>query len=172
MGKTDTAITTSSDTEDAAACPVGLTPGSPCKRTEPERPKELLGQTIKIKTGCGALYVTINRLGDKFFELFARAGKAGGCASSQCEAIGRLISLAWRKGATAEEVVDQLKGISCQLQDEKDPERADSCADGVARAIEMVERLRESETANQSHVKGQTAEQEKGEAGHERKRCH
>jgi ribonucleoside-diphosphate reductase alpha chain len=98
-----------------------------------------------MKTGCGALYVTINRLGDKFYELFARAGKAGGCAASQCEAIGRLISLAWRKGATAEEVVEQLKGISCQLQDEKDPERADSCADGVAKAIKIARGLETDE---------------------------
>ena len=44
-----------------------------------KRPRVLCGQTIKIKTGCSALYVTINRLGDKFYELFARAGKAGGC---------------------------------------------------------------------------------------------
>jgi ribonucleoside-diphosphate reductase alpha chain len=138
MGKTDTAMTTSSDSEEAAVCPVGLSSDGPCKKTEPERPKELPGQTIKIRIGCGALYVTINRLGEKFYELFARAGKAGGCAASQCEAIGRLISLAWRKGATAEEVVKQLSGISCQLQDEEDSERADSCADGVAKAIKMV----------------------------------
>ena len=107
------------------------------------RPKVLDGCTVKMRTGCGSLYVTVNRLGAKCHELFARAGKAGGCAASQCEAIGRLVSLAWRKGATAEEVVDQLKGISCQLQDEKDPERADSCADGVAKAIAMV--LRDEE---------------------------
>lgn len=102
------------------------------------RPKVLDGCTVKMKTGCSALYVTINRLGERCHELFARAGKAGGCAASQCEAIGRLISLAWRKGAQPEEVVEQLRGITCQQQNEEDSEQARSCADGVARAIAMV----------------------------------
>jgi ribonucleoside-diphosphate reductase alpha chain len=113
--------------------------GSPAGCTMNERPRELPGQTIKIKTGCGSLYVTINRLGERCYELFARAGKAGGCAASQCEAIGRLISLAWRKGAQPEEVVEQLRGICCQQKNEEDSEQARSCVDGVARAIEMAE---------------------------------
>ena len=103
---------------------------------------------------------TPRKLTNVGYKVFARARKAGGCAASQCEAIGELISLAWRKGATAEEVVDQLKGISCQLQDEKDPERADSCADGVAMAIKVVEALRESGTASQGHEKGKPAKEE------------
>ena len=105
------------------------------------RPEVLGGCTVKMKVGCGSLYVTINRLGERCYEVFARAGKAGGCAACQCEAIERLISLAWRKGATAEEVVDQLKGISCQQRNEEDPERADSCADGVAKAIQIARGL-------------------------------
>jgi len=136
------------------------------------RPKVLDGCTVKMRTGCGSLNVTINRLGERCYELFARAGKFGGCVASQCEAIGRLISLAWRKRATAKEVADQLKGISCQLQNEEDSEQARSCADAVARAIKMAEALRELGSADQGHVKGQTAKQEEGEDGHERKRCH
>jgi len=138
MGKVNTAITTDIEIEKVTSCRVAPTSGNPNEKVKDERPRELPGQTIKVRTGCGALYVTLNLLEGRPYELFARAGKAGGCAASQCEAIGRLISLAWRKGATAEEVVDQLKGISCQQQNEKDRERADSCADGVAKAIKMV----------------------------------
>ena len=35
-------------------------------------------------------------------------GKAGGCAASQCEAIGRMVSLAWRSGVQARQVIKQL----------------------------------------------------------------
>jgi len=81
---------------------------------------------------------TVNRLGLKFYELFSRAGRAGGCAASPCEAIGRLVSLARRKGASAEEVVEQLRGITCQRKNEKDSEQARPCADGVANAIKIA----------------------------------
>ena len=145
MGKVNTAITTDMEIEKVTSCRVAPASGIPSEKVKDERPRELPGQTIKVKTGCGWLYVTVNRLGDKCYELFARAGKAGGCAASQCEAIGRLISLAWRKGATPREIIDQLNGISCQQRNKKDPELADSCADGVAKAIELAEAHRRNE---------------------------
>jgi ribonucleoside-diphosphate reductase alpha chain len=48
-----------------------------------------------MKTGCGPLYVTVNQDSSGLFELFTTMGKAGGCAASQSEAIGRMVSLAW-----------------------------------------------------------------------------
>jgi ribonucleoside-diphosphate reductase alpha chain len=86
-------------------------------------------------TGCGALYVTINTLGNEFFELFARGGKAGGCSSSQAEAIGRLVSLAWRNGVSTEDIVMQLSGISCHRGNVTGGDGVSSCADAIARAI-------------------------------------
>ncbi|HKK00734.1 MAG TPA: vitamin B12-dependent ribonucleotide reductase, partial [Desulfuromonadales bacterium] len=58
-----------------------------------DRPRALRGSTYQMETGCGPLYVTINEDNDGLFELFTTMGKAGGCAASQCEAIGRLVSL-------------------------------------------------------------------------------
>jgi hypothetical protein len=78
------------------------------------RPPVTSGATVRMNTGCGNLYVTINESDDgQPFELFNHMGKAGGCAASQNEAIGRLISYALRCGASIEPLIKQLKGISC-----------------------------------------------------------
>ena len=89
-----------------------------------------------MDTGCGPLYVTINEDEEGIFELFTTMGKAGGCASSQCEAIGRMVSLAWRSGVEAGPVIKQLVGISCHQPAGFGVEKVLSCADAVAKAIE------------------------------------
>ncbi len=100
-----------------------------------ERPRSLSGNTYQMETGCGPLYVTINEDEDGLFELFTTMGKAGGCAASQCEAIGRLVSLAWRSGVQARQAVKQLIGISCHKHAGFGDNRVTSCADAVAKAI-------------------------------------
>jgi len=102
-----------------------------------ERPRSLSGSTYQMETGCGPLYVTINRDDSGLFELFTTMGKAGGCAASQCEAIGRLVSLAWRSGGQARQTVKQLIGITCHKPAGFGPNRVTSCADAVAKAIQM-----------------------------------
>ena len=100
------------------------------------RPKALRGSTYQMDTGCGPLYVTINEDEEGIFELFTTMGKAGGCASSQCEAIGRMVSLAWRSGVEAAPVIKQLVGICCHQPAGFGVEKVLSCADAVAKAIE------------------------------------
>ena len=104
-------------------------------RQRKSRPKVLEGRTIKMETGCGTLYVTINEDREGLFELFSTMGKAGGCAASQCEAIGRLVSLAWRSSIPTEEIVKQLSGICCHKQVGVGNDKILSCADAIARAI-------------------------------------
>jgi len=100
------------------------------------RPKALCGRTYQLTTGCGPMYITINEDGNKqLFELFNTVGKAGGCAASQCEAIGRLVSLAWRSGMTPEPVIKELIGISCHKPTGFGENRVTSCADAIARAL-------------------------------------
>ncbi|MCX8084209.1 MAG: vitamin B12-dependent ribonucleotide reductase [Calditerrivibrio sp.] len=103
------------------------------------RPKILFGKTIEMMTGCGKLYVTINsdENGDPF-EVFTSMGKAGGCAQSQCEAIGRLISIVFRSGGSPDIIIKQLKGISCHMKFGFGPNQVLSCADAVAKAIEKA----------------------------------
>ena len=102
-----------------------------------ERPRALTGSTYQMETGCGPLYITINQDENGLFELFTTMGKAGGCAASQCEAIGRLVSLAWRSGGQARQTVKQLIGITCHKPAGFGENRITSCADAVAKAIEL-----------------------------------
>jgi ribonucleoside-diphosphate reductase alpha chain len=102
-----------------------------------KRPDVIRGSTRFTKTGCGNLYVTINEDDQgHLFELFTSMGKAGGCAASQSEAIGRLVSLAFRSNIEPEEVIKQLKGISCHSPIWHEGGRILSCSDAIAKALE------------------------------------
>jgi ribonucleoside-diphosphate reductase alpha chain len=102
-----------------------------------KRPDVIRGTTRLMKTGCGNLYVTINEDEERHpFELFTSMGKAGGCASSQSEAIGRLVSLAFRSNIEPDEIVKQLKGISCHQPSWHSSGKILSCSDAIAKALE------------------------------------
>jgi ribonucleoside-diphosphate reductase alpha chain len=107
-------------------------------RTKRDRPRKLTGSTYQMETGCGPMYVTINEDEQgRPFELFNTVGKAGGCASSQCEALGRLVSLAWRSGQDAEPILHQLVGISCHKPFGFGENKILSCADAIAKAVQQ-----------------------------------
>jgi ribonucleoside-diphosphate reductase alpha chain len=76
------------------------------------RPDVVSGKTYKVKTGYGALFVTVND--DESgapLEVFATLGKSGGFFQEQSEALCSLISTALRSRIKAEEIIKQLKGI-------------------------------------------------------------
>ena len=81
------------------------------KKNVKDRPQTLTGITEKIKTGYGNLYVTVNILDGRPFEVFAQIGKSGYSTMADTEAICRLISLAFRSGVPVDMVIKQLKGI-------------------------------------------------------------
>ena len=112
--------------------------GDRARLTPRPRPEFMQGLTKRMDTSCGSLYVTINwdETG-RPFEVFTSMGKAGGCASSQSEAIGRLASLALRSGVDPEQVARQLRGISCHLPRGIGKKRISSCADAVAQALQF-----------------------------------
>ncbi len=108
-----------------------------------ERPDLIQGTTRVMQTGCGGLYVTVN--GDENgmpFEVFNQIGKAGGCAASQSEAIGRLVSLALRCNIAPEEITKQLKGISCHQPAWAKGGKISSCADAIAKAVENFRQVK------------------------------
>ena len=109
----------------------------PGKITPRPRPEVIFGTTTKVATGCGNLYVTINIDEDgKPFELFTQMGKAGGCAASQLEALGRMVSLAFRAGVEVKSIIEQLRNIRCPSPSWEKGQRIFSCADAIARVIE------------------------------------
>jgi len=102
-----------------------------------ESPFSLYGMTYLIQTGCGPLVVIIIEDEHGLFKLFTKMGKTGDCAASQSEALGRMITLAWRSGVHPNEIIRQLKDISCHSHAGLDGNRVLSCPDAVATAIRI-----------------------------------
>jgi len=106
------------------------------RRHKRQRPAALRGITRRMPSPLGDLYVTVNEDDQqKPFEVFATLGKAGGAAMADVEAIGRLISLALRSGIPIAEVIQQMRGISCDRAVGLGPNKVLSVPDAIAQAL-------------------------------------
>ena len=102
-----------------------------------KRGEVVSGNTRRMTTGCGNLYITINEDEDGLVEVFTVMGKAGGCAASQAEAISRLISLCLRSKIDTNLIIRQLSTVRCPSPAwEKGGGMILSCADAIAKALE------------------------------------
>ena len=106
-------------------------------RHKRQRPSMLRGRTFKMSSPLGDCYVTVNEDEDgRAFEVFCTLGKAGGAATADAEAIGRLISLALRSGIPIPAVRDQLRGISSDRAVGVGPTKVLSLPDAIGQALE------------------------------------
>ena len=103
--------------------------------------KKTYGVTDKYVTACGSFYLTINRDKDgNIVESFVNTSKNGTCKSN-IDGLNRLISLALRSGTKIDEIIDQLKGITCaactrvKVRGEKKIDGL-SCPDIIAKALQ------------------------------------
>jgi len=100
-----------------------------------KRPQETEGKTIRVKTGCGNMYVTLGKADGELIEVFAVLGKSGGCAKCQLEAITRSISLGLKYEIPIAEYVDEFKNLRCPSPLIDEGREALSCADALAKVL-------------------------------------
>jgi ribonucleoside-diphosphate reductase alpha chain len=133
----------------AAPSPTPATPPS-LAASRGGRPRTLSGVTKRLKTGHGPLYVTMND--DEFGprETFVLLGKPGGAAAAFSDALGRMISLAEKHGASPAEIVHQLGGIQDGHGVGFGENAVLSVPDGVAKA--MAEHYLSAEASSESQL--------------------
>ncbi|AFC32879.1 ribonucleoside-diphosphate reductase [Paenibacillus mucilaginosus 3016] len=115
-------------------------PAPKAKAEYKQRPQVLRGSTYKMNSPFGMAYITINDLDGVPGELFLNVGKAGSDVFAMAEALGRVASLFLRygdHGQKAELLIKHLKGIGGSGAVGFGPNRVDSIADAVAKALEM-----------------------------------
>lgn len=124
--------------EQQATAPVQASSPKPREQYK-RRPQVLHGATYKINTPFGMAYITINDLNGIPGEIFLNVGKAGSDVFAMAEALGRVCSLFLRYGDHGEKVellIKHLKGIGGTGAIGFGPNRVESIADAVAKALE------------------------------------
>lgn len=130
--------------EAAPPNPAPLVPARP--RLEPaDLPEIVSGLRIRQMTPFGNMHVkiTVDPRANAELEVFAQLGKGGDVATSDLEAICRMISLWLRAGGSLRHVIRQLEGIGSSLQIPTRMGRIMSLGDGLAHALKKYTRAKE-----------------------------
>ncbi|MBN1489701.1 MAG: vitamin B12-dependent ribonucleotide reductase [Phycisphaerae bacterium] len=108
-------------------------------------PEIVSGLRIRQMTPFGNMHVkiTVDPVSERELEVFAQLGKGGDVATSDLEAICRMISLWLRSGGGLNHVIQQLKDIGSSLQVATKDGRIMSLGDGLARALMRYQRAKE-----------------------------
>ncbi len=129
----------------AAAATVPPTTDAP-RYIEPlDLPEIVSGLRIRQMTPFGNMHVkiTVDPRRNRELEVFAQLGKGGDVATSDLEAICRMVSLWLRAGGSLHLVIKQLEGIGSSLQIPTRTGRIMSLGDGLACALKKYMRAKE-----------------------------
>lgn len=133
--------------------PMSAGTSAPAVRKPAARPPCLAGNTHKLKTGCGNIFITVTRDGSgRLQEVYVLHGKAGVCSHTENEALGRLASLALRSGVDSKEIERQLAGITCNLPAGIGPHKVLSCPDAVAKVLRLEREADVLGSPDETHV--------------------
>ena len=118
------------------------------------RPKTLSGHNYKLDLEHDHLFITINHLDDKPFEVFLWQGKGGSQTYGMAEALGRMVSLHLRRDTPVDEIVKQLDGIG-EMQPWPNPWLGEGVmvkgiADGLAKCLQYFVEYHMSEIAEET----------------------
>ncbi len=110
-----------------------------------ELPTITSGIRIRQQTPFGNMHIqiTVDPKSGRELEVFAQLGKGGDLATSDLEAICRMISLWLRAGGSLIHVIKQLSGIGSSLQIPTRHGRIMSLGDGLAKALKRYVRAKE-----------------------------
>ena len=103
-----------------------------------DRPEVLEGQTWKVPTGHGNMYVNLSFYESRIVELFANIGKSGASTNAQIEALGRVISMALQHGVPAPDLAKQLRGINSDKPVYHNHRLIRSAPDAIAWVLDQV----------------------------------
>jgi ribonucleoside-diphosphate reductase alpha chain len=108
-------------------------------------PEIVSGLRLRQMTPFGNMHVklTVDPKSERELEVFAQLGKGGDIATSDLEAICRMISLWLRSGGALKHVIRQLKDIGSSLQVPTKHGKIMSLGDGLARALQRYLRAKE-----------------------------
>ncbi len=135
--------------ESAAPAPAPPAAVKPAPRDEPLEPATLpeicSGLRIRQLTPFGNMHinVTVDPRNGKELEVFAQLGKGGDLATSDLEAICRMVSLWLRAGGSLRHVIKQLSDIGSSLQIATRTGRIMSLGDGLAESLKRYLRAKE-----------------------------
>jgi len=121
------------------------TPTDPPDLEPRQLPEIVSGLRIRQMTPFGNMHVkiTVDPHSERELEVFAQLGKGGDIATSDLEAICRMISLWLRSGGSLRYVIRQLKDIGSSLQVATKEGKIMSLGDGLARALMKYQRAKE-----------------------------
>jgi ribonucleoside-diphosphate reductase alpha chain len=110
-----------------------------------ELPAITSGIRVRQQTPFGNMHIqiTVDPIEHREMEVFAQLGKGGDIATSDLEAICRMISLWLRAGGTLNHVIKQLSGIGSSLQIPTRHGRIMSLGDGLAQALKRFVKAKE-----------------------------